>query len=412
MLRRHSSLGLNAEREASRRDVPAPSLTICNNSTEQSSISDEEHSKPTFSRCLSSTVKKRATVVRKEVEYLEKHYPKGRLVMLTITLPEKGNLERSECEKRFHSLQTHHLSKVFCRAVVVFQRAPKTGRPHYHVVAVLRAEVDVREGFDWAAYDAALEAEETHRKDRTGGNWARMMNARKKYGRSAPQALRDLWKNEFSPETMAKYGFGIAHVMAIRNGKAAATYTAKYLTKEQDFDPRYNDEDKGKRSYWVFGEGHRACGLRHTPVTKTSLKWRRKVEFAAYELGFTRYDDFQNYCGPRWFHFLGDAIQDIPWEYVACCERYGTVFVEDPRLQDWPWIKDGKKAIERLGRCFYALFDERDKEIPTPNETASFPPPGQGGKRVSHYETETQLFAELEIALGVPTPSFHAEAIW
>jgi len=306
-------------------------------------------------------------VVRKEVEYLMEHYPKGRIVMLTITLPEKGNLDRSEVEKRFHSLQTHHLSKVFCRAVVVFQRAPKTGRPHYHVVAVLRADVDVSEGFDWAAYDAALEAENIHTEDPTGGNWARMMNARKKYGRSAPEALRMLWQKDFCKETMAKYGFGIAHVMAIRNAKAAGVYTAKYLTKEQDFHPRYTVEDKGKRSYRIFGEGHRACQLRHTPVTRNSWKWRRKLEFAADVLGYAEYADYQEKCGPRWFHHLGDAIQDLPWQYVKFRMSDLGHLLDDPRIATWSWVVEGREAEDRLWRGFYALFDERDRDIPTPN---------------------------------------------
>ena len=65
--------------------------------------------KPTFSRCLESATKRRATVVRKEIEALTTRYGKNRVVTFTFTFPGKGNLERKECERRYHSLCTNHL---------------------------------------------------------------------------------------------------------------------------------------------------------------------------------------------------------------------------------------------------------------------------------------------------------------
>ena len=347
--------------------------------------------KPTFSRCLSSAQKRRATVVRKEIEALTTRYPKRRVVTLTLTFAGKGNLPRKECERRYHSLCTHHLSKIFERWVVVFERS-KTGRPHYHVVGVLKADVDVQEGFDWKAYDVSCKAGKTWRGKRTKANYALMKRAAREYGRSAPPALKALWKKEFSVATMAKYGFGIAHLTPVKNGEAAATYYAKYLTKENPNDYKYADEDKGMRCYRVGGSGHRACNLRHMPVTRQSYKFRRKLEFAASVLGFDEYAQFQEVCGPRWFYHLGDSIQDLPWQYVKFRLSEDSELLDNPTCQKWSWVIEGREAEDRIWRGFYALFSERDMDIPSPNEIASFPPPGKGEKEFHNSKKQTQLW--------------------
>lgn len=330
-------------------------------------------------------------MVRIEIDALSRRYQMNRIVCFTLTFPDKGNLPRKECEKRFHSLCTNHLSKIFARWVLLFERSPK-GRPHYHGVAVLKEkEIDVRTGFDWKAYGLSMKAGKTWRANRTKANWVKMKQAARGFGRTAPKDLKKLWKNEFSQATMAKYSFGIAHVTPLKNGVAAAKYYAKYLTKDNPNSYEFAEEDKGMRCYRVGGEGHRACNLRHVPVTKNSFKFRRKLEFAARELGFDEYDDFHRICGPRWWYHLGDAIQELPWQYVQFWFSEYRFYLDDPQLDTWPWVIEGREQIDRLHRAFYALFDERDMDIPSPNETTSFPPPGQGEKEFHKLKTQTEL---------------------
>ena len=335
------------------------------------------------SRIILSGAKKRATSVREQCKWMCKEYGKGRVVTLSLTFPNKGNLPRAECERRYHSLMTNHLRKVFLCGVMVFERS-KSGRPHYHGFCVLRAEVDVSAGFNWAAYDANLKAAAEYRKDPTRKNWGKKMSTAKLYGSSATGELRNLWKLSFSRPTMAKYNFGIAHITPVRNSEAAAVYQAKYLTKADPSGGKYADEDKGRRTFRMFGKMPRKCSLQHQPLTPSSFIFRRKLEHAANLLGMSKYDDYADTLGPRWFHYLGDAIQDLPALYVMSVMANGREVFLEKGVRTWSWVEEGRRAEARITRCFAACFDERDRDLPSPKkETCFLPPTASGQKMVS-----------------------------
>lgn len=357
------SIQSSLEQVAPRRGVPAPSLTICNNCMEKNPKSDDELS-PTLSRILNRNQKKRATVIRVELEDIVQNYDLGRLVCVTLTFLGRSPPTRSECEKMYHSYYTNVLSKLFVCGVTVFERS-SVGRPHYHLVGVLRDEsADMRTGFSFEAYNAYLDLQKAYWKNKKDKSaWARMKNGAKSYGKTVNSSLRELWNGPLSSETLKKYGMGIAHAVPVKTPQAVAVYYAKYLTKDSPMGYKFEEEDKGARTYRIWGERRRKITLQHTPVTDaTRLFWKR-LHYVAYQLGFQEYGQFSEVVGPRWYYYLGDHIQDIPSGIVEMWHTDPYLF-EDPTLTDHPLIKEANWWNDRIHRKFAGLFDpEKDKVI-------------------------------------------------
>ena len=295
--------------------APDPYLTIGNNC-----ITPEQENAPTDSEnerseWVSSTRKKKATVLRLEVNDMIQRHGVDAVVTFNLTFSEF--LRRKECERRFHSFQTNVLRKIAQEGMQVFERSSK-GRPHYHGALVLKGAPDVRTGFDFDSYDlwAKLKSE------RSRGNLGQLKALSASYAKNATPALRSLWKT-LSPKRMKAYGFGMAHVVPVRkNGEAFAVYMAKYLSKNPEGKAKdFAEDDKGHRSYRIWGK-KRVANIHHSPNTKNSWKWRRRVEFTAKVLGeITRgrpytHDEFTFYLGPRWCFHLKPWIIGLPMSYI------------------------------------------------------------------------------------------------
>tara|TARA_Y100000588_G_scaffold383265_1_gene472256 strand:+ start:100 stop:1200 length:1101 start_codon:yes stop_codon:yes gene_type:complete len=311
-----SSVGLSGEGVAPQGGARSPYLTIGNNSNKLEERGPESAPENREKQWVSGIQKRKATVLRIEVlDMIEKH---GIDSVVTWTLSLSEFLNRDEMERRFHSLQTRKFKKIFKCGVHVVERAPRTGRLHLHGACVMRNGEDVRTGFDFDKY------EEWRRENEKGreANLGRKKALSRAFAKDATSALRDLWK-EFSPDKMKRYGFGQAHLVPVRkNGEAFAFYMAKYLSKVDDDNAwKYRHEDKGKRSYRVWGKG-RVCSIHHSPNTVQSWKWRRRVEFAGKVLGENfgngpwSHEDFTNNCGPRWCFHLKPWITGIPMNYI------------------------------------------------------------------------------------------------
>jgi hypothetical protein len=356
------SAGPILEKEAPRSGVPSPSLTICNNCMEEDHHGGE-NLEPSLSRILNRNQKKRATVIRIELEDIVEKYALGRLVCITLTFQGRAAPSRSECERMYHSFYNNVLSKLFVCGVTVFERSNK-GRPHYHLVGVLMDEAaDIRTGWDFEAYNAYTDLQRQYFKTKDKGDWARMMNAAKSYGGSANDELRELWDGPLSQESLAKYGMGIAHAVPVKSPAAVAVYYAKYLTKDSPGGEKFKEEDKGARTYRIWGKRRRKITLQHTPVNDASRLFWKRLNYVAYQLGLDSYGDYARVVGPKWYYYFGDHIQDIPKEIVTLWATDPYLF-EDPALINHPMVKEAQWWNDRIHRQFSSLWDpEKDKVL-------------------------------------------------
>ena len=305
--------------------------------------------------------KKKATVLRHEIADMVKLYGVNSVVTLTLSFPKF--MERKEAMKCWHSLSANLMAKTFTCWVWVIERAPTTGRLHLHVGAVLKGGQDVRTGFDFDAYgEWKVENQKASK-----ANLGRKKALSRQFAKNATPDLRGLWRL-MRPETMKKYGFGIAHIVPIKkNGEAFAFYMAKYLSKPTETVERYLIEDKGHRSYGVCGK-RRVASIQHSPVTKRARAWRRRVEFTALVLGevalgrsFT-HDELAQYCGPRWCYHLKPWITHVPLSYIRTRARFGHSLVKNT-LFDFPHMGQGLRAEDALVSSFLAFYNGDGRKI-------------------------------------------------
>tara|TARA_Y100000588_G_scaffold386907_1_gene483489 strand:+ start:193 stop:1293 length:1101 start_codon:yes stop_codon:yes gene_type:complete len=335
--------------------APSPYLTIGNNSNNVERPAPEPAPENKEKQWIPGIQKKKATVLRLEVlDMIEKH---GIDSVVTWTISLSEFLNREEMERRFHSLQTRKFKKLFKCGVHVVERAPRTGRLHLHGACVMRNAEDVRTGFDFDKYEEWRKENEKGR----AANLGRKKALSRAFAKDATPALRDLWK-EFSPANMKRYGFGQAHLVPVRkNGEAFAFYMAKYLSKVEDENAwKYREEDKGKRSYRVWGK-RRVCSIHHSPNTVNSWKWRRRVEFAGKVLGENfgtgawSHDDFRENCGPRWCFHLKPWITGFPMSYIKHRTAHFSLN-ECKELSHITGFKEGAANEDRLIAEYLSFF--------------------------------------------------------
>lgn len=140
-----------------------------------------------------------------------------KLGMLTLGFEDPAPKTIKEASRRFNSLATNaKFSQRYQAWIAVIERAPKTGRLHFHLVVVMHG--DIRTGFDHEAIK------------------------RRDYS-SAGRLLRDEWA--FLRKNVVKYGFGgYVQLTPVRTDvDSFAGYLAKYLVKQ--FGSRRGD--KGAR---------------------------------------------------------------------------------------------------------------------------------------------------------------------
>ena len=119
-------------------------------------------------------------------------------------------------------------------------------------------------------------------------------------------------ENVWLSEVAQKYGFGrIAEMSPIKsNADGVGWCLAKYLTKSE------LPESWGRcRSYELCGEVKKHIGSQFQWVSSATWMFRRKLEFVADYLHFDGYEDFAEFLGPRWFHYIREEVNALRMPY-------------------------------------------------------------------------------------------------
>lgn len=335
--------------------APGPYLSIGNNRIEEKPPPTLNAPKNGDKEWIPAAQKKKATVMRLEMADMAKVHGIDSVVTYMLSFPTR--IERKEAERRYHSLHTNLFRKIFQCGLHVIERS-NSGRLHFHGAAVLHGAEDVRTGFD---IDSYMEWQAEQQKG-SKGNLGRKKALTRAFGLNATPALKEIWK-KMAPAQMKKYGFGLAHVVPIlKTPEAAAIYFAKYLSKgKPDSAWAYKEEDKGRRSVRYWGK-RRVASVHHSPNTKNSWKWRRRVEFAAKVIGETTrgyaytHDEFTEYLGKRWCFHLGPWFRDIPLTYIKHRKTVDLATMVS-MAPHWPMCKKGSDMERWLLQEYLKFFD-------------------------------------------------------
>ena len=114
-----------------------------------------------------------------------------------------------------------------------------------------------------------------------------------------------LWR--YLRRILPKYGFGRFRLVPIwSNGRAAARYFAKYVSKTFEL----RDERDGRSRRWcTWGSARRAkCSFAFV-----RSQARFKIGWMASILGFEAYEDFKRILGPRWAYYLFPVLRGDNW---------------------------------------------------------------------------------------------------
>ena len=304
-----------------------------------------------MSRNLNSVQKKKATLIRLELEDMVAKYGEERMIVLMLSFPNPYP-DRKEANRRLHSLKQRVLKELLECGVWVFERSAK-GRPHYHISGVVREQFgDVKGDFDFAALDMYNELNAKIGQGKAGPAAKTLRQSLSKdVGRSATAGLKKVWT--LLNEKLPKYGFGRNQASPLKNGKATAVYYAKYLVK----DGVKREEDHGHRDYGVFGNRRRVCSLQHQDAFKGGYYYRCRLAMVAYCLGVPEGQDFKDFLGPRWHFHMGDAIQSVPKEFVEIWLK-NPQYLEMEGCKDHPPIKRGLEALEECMKAFMRCYTE------------------------------------------------------
>lgn len=213
-----------------------------------------------------------------------------RIGFLTLTYGDHVK-DLKDAQRRFKSLQTHCLKKLFKDWIVVIEFMGN-GRVHYHLLLVCGENI------------------------LTGFNFEEVK--RKNY-RSAGQYLRGLWK--ILRKDLPRYGFGRHELKPIRTcGKAVASYVAKYFSKGL---ANRLPEHKGMRLV-RYSRGWRVANCQFAWASPRAGLWRGKLAEFAKRRGIKSFQGFQDRFGPKWAYKLKDRVMsirlskyDLAWLAVA-----------------------------------------------------------------------------------------------
>jgi hypothetical protein len=294
------------------------------------------------------------------VEWLVRKYGLNHVGMLTLTFGVPGSGKGSEetrvlrekakdlefVQKRWHSFATHIVSKRYDDWVCVLE-THRDGVWHFHVVVATK--IDIRTGTDIETLSnyslpAWMRSRKQLRSDALAAEWTELR------------------------KICCKYHFGRSQLLPIKkNGEAVARYVAGYLSKSWARVP------PGRKSRLVrFSRGlSGSISMRFSPNTLGNLIYRTRLKLAASMLPFDRYDDFEDYLGPRWHCYLGDVIATIPVPLVFAKGEFESGLAAK-RLNEYvanpyPYLDDTAKKKMRTAhsdvlRKFTELaFDESAK---------------------------------------------------
>ena len=200
-----------------------------------------------------------------------------RIGFLTLTYGDHVK-DLKDAQRRFKSLQTHCLKKLFKAWIVVIEFM-ENGRVHYHLLVVCGE--DIRTGFDF---------EEVKR-----GNY-----------RSAGTYLRGLW--ETLRKDLPRYGFGRHELKPIKTcGSAMANYVAKYISKGLA-----NRAPEHKRMRLIrYSRGWRVANCQFAWASPRATLWRAKLATTAKRFGIKSLQGFKHKFGSKWAYYLKDEVMSI-----------------------------------------------------------------------------------------------------
>ena len=226
---------------------------------------------------LSPYHKKSAYALGDNVSRFCELYGLENCAFLTLTFKE-NIIDHREASRRFDSLNTHFLSRFYGEWVWARERQ-KRGAWHYHIL--IQCKGNIRGGFDWEEYLRWLTEREAGKKGRL---------------KTGNQLLRNLW--ELNRNAMARYGFGIAHLLPIRStSEAVGKYVSKYIAKQIG---QRSDQDKGVR-LTSHSQGFIASSPKFSWNTDGAKLWRKNLAlFAQLSCCCRDYDDFTTKAGPKW----------------------------------------------------------------------------------------------------------------
>lgn len=211
-----------------------------------------------------------------------------KLGMLTLGFEDPAPKTIKEASRRFNSLASNaKFSRRYQAWIAVIERAPKTGRLHFHLVVVMSG--DIRTGFDHEAIK------------------------RKDYS-SAGKLLRDEWA--FLRKNVIKYGFGgYVQLLPVRTDvDSFAGYLAKYLVKQ--FGSRRGD--KGARLV-RYSKGWKTVHGRFSWIGERQKKIEAAERLA--EMGelfhFEGESGAERIWGPRWKYHLARTMYCRPELYLS-----------------------------------------------------------------------------------------------
>ena len=227
--------------------------------------------------------RKTAHALRLNVEGLINQAGVENTIMLTLTFRENLR-DPKEAQRRLHSLITHQITPFFPLWVRVVERQSR-GALHYHFIIGLHE--DVRTGFDFGAYQSALDWAKRalaakKRKDRAAFQEARANERRQKerFQQSGSPHLQAIWRR--FEEKLTRYGFGPVYDAApIKSkGEAIAAYVGKYVSKHIG---NRIPEDKGLRLMATSSQC-RFATVRFSWASVGSYLWRQKLKLVSRSL--------------------------------------------------------------------------------------------------------------------------------
>jgi hypothetical protein len=187
----------------------------------------------------------------------------------------------AEASRRFNSLNSGFLKKIFPKSVIVTERH-KTGAIHYHLLGRIIGHQDIRTGLNFAAIRA--------------GDY-----------RSAPDALRAIWG--VLRDTLPKFGFGRAELLPIeKTSEAVASYVSKYIEKNV-----CNRLCEDKRKKLVRYSGWEKSQLKPNEfswATPKASAWRFKTKVCAALVG-ADHGTVADAFGPRWAFGISRIWQKV-----------------------------------------------------------------------------------------------------
>jgi len=219
---------------------------------------------------------KQAFTLEQNVFKFVQTYGLSNVGFLTLTFPDNV-VDNKEAQKRYRSLETNFLCKLFGERLTVKERQ-KRGAWHYHIL--LDCKTDIRTGFDFDAIE------------------------RRDY-KSASKDLRVFWSK--LRVGLKKYGFGIHELHPIKSNDAAiAKYVGKYLSKHVGV---RDERDKNVRLF-SCSAGFGKSVTKMAWNNEGSKVWRMKLARLADILGLTE-DEMPVKFGPKWNYDLKGLIWDI-----------------------------------------------------------------------------------------------------